>query len=94
MHASSNRIPLTQKVFQLQRVGRALEQQVSESGAMKVSGLGLLAPPMEEADTVPVAAGVHVATALPAAATRPEKGLMTVCAPAQRTQDFGRKIGS
>lgn len=59
--------------------GRALEQQVAESGAMNVSGLGLLALPIEAADTVPAAAGVHVATALPAAATRPEKGLMTVC---------------
>ena len=58
---------------------RALEQQVSESGAMKVSGLGLVPPLlMEAAETVPVE-GVHAATVFPAAATRAEKGLMTFC---------------
>ena len=83
MHAEQQCHSLTGSVQELQqrRGARALEQQVSESGAMKLSGLGLVAPPMEAADTVPVAAGVQVATALPAAATRAEKGLMTVCAP-------------
>lgn len=59
---------------------------MSESGAMKVSGLGLAAEPIEAADTVPVAAGVHVATARPAAATRPEKGLITFCARTARPE--------
>ena len=50
------------------RAGCALEQQVAESGASKVSGPGpepSLAAPTDEADTVPGPVGVQPATVDP-----------------------------